>query len=252
MPRAPSSPKEKPVSRVWRPDLVRLPLLTWSRRLFRRFIKFVCRLLVGVCTRCDVRGLENYPSDGAALVVINHLGDADAVLLLAHLPDFPEAVAKIELREYLLLRWVMDGIGVIYVHRGQPDRRALAVALEALRQGRRVIIAPEGRESLTGALEDGTEGAAFLALKAGVPLIPIVLTGTENWRIYGNLKRLRRTRVTLRVGEPFVLARPARGPAARADATWQIMEALARLLPAGYRGVYSDLASQSPAPENVT
>ncbi len=240
MPTQPSSPLEKPVSVVWQPHLVRLPPLSRTRCLFRRFIKSLCRLLVSVCARCEVRGLENYPRQGAALVVINHLGDADAVILLANLPDFPEVIGKIELRDIPPLRWVMDGLGVIYVHRGRPDRRALSAALEALRQGRKVIIAPEGRESLTGALEAGTEGAAFLALKAGVPLVPIALTGSENWRVYGNLRRFRRTRLTLTVGEPFALARQARGPGALAEGTRQIMESLARLLPPEYRGKYSD------------
>ncbi len=237
MPTAPSSSTEKPVSQVWRPDLTRLPRLSWTRCLFRRFIKAVCRLLVFTCTRCQICGLENYPTEGAALVVINHLADADSVVVLAALPDFPEVIGKIELREIAPLRWVTDGLGIIWVHRGQPDRRALSAALEALRNGRRVIVAPEGRESLTGALERGTEGAAFLARKSGAQIVPVVLTGTE--RVYGSLKRLRRAQVTLTAGEPFVLARQDRGPGALAEGTRQIMETLAGLLPAGYRGEYA-------------
>jgi 1-acyl-sn-glycerol-3-phosphate acyltransferase len=123
------------------------------------------------------------------------------------------------------------------VHRGQPDRRAISAVLEAFHQGRRVLLAPEGRESLTGALEAGTEGAAFLALKANMPVVPITLTGTEH--IYSNLKRLRRTPVTLTVGEPFVLTRQASGPDRFKQATCQIMETLARQLPGPYRGAYS-------------
>jgi 1-acyl-sn-glycerol-3-phosphate acyltransferase len=214
-----------------------LPRLSWTRRLFRRFIKVVCRLLVFTCTRCQVRGLENYPTEGAALVVINHLADADSVITLAVLPDFPEVIGKIELRAIAPLRWVTDGLGIIWVHRGQPDRRALSAALEALSQQRRVIIAPEGRESLTGALERGTDGAAFLARKSGVKIVPVALTGTEH--IYGSLKLLRRAHVTLTVGRPFALVRQDRGPGALAEGTWQIMETLARLLPAGYRGEYA-------------
>jgi 1-acyl-sn-glycerol-3-phosphate acyltransferase len=239
MPIPPSSPTEKPISAVWQPELTRLPHLSWARRLFRRFIKLVCRWLVIVCTRCDVRGLENYPLRGAALVIINHLGDPDAVIVLGTLPDFPEIIGKIELRSIRRLRLVTDGLGIIWIHRGRADRRALSVALEALRQGRKVIIAPEGRESLTGALEPGMDGAAFLAFKSGVPIIPITLTGTENWRVYGGLKKWKRARVTLTVGKPFFLPRQARGPAALADGTRQIMETLARQLPSEYRGVYS-------------
>jgi len=236
---APSSPTPKPVSQVWRPDLTRLPPLTRSHRLFRRFIKWLCRVVIFVCTRATVRGLENYPRQGPALVVINHLGDPDAVLALAYLPEFPEVIGKIELRDIFILRLVMDALGILWVHRGQPDRKAVSAALEAFRQGRRVIIAPEGRESVTGALEPGTVGAAFLALKANVPVVPITITGTEFRRIENNLKKLRRTPVTLTVGQPFVLPKQAGRHEGLREGTRLIMERLARQLPPEYRGVYS-------------
>ncbi len=94
-----SSPTPKPVSKIWRPDLTRLPELTFSRRLFRRFFQTLCRVVVSICTRTVVHGRENYPARGPALIVINHLGDPDAVLVVAALPDFPEVIGKIELRD---------------------------------------------------------------------------------------------------------------------------------------------------------
>jgi 1-acyl-sn-glycerol-3-phosphate acyltransferase len=244
---APSSPTLKPVSEVWRPDLTRLPVLTRGRRLFRRFFQFFCRVVVFVCTKMTILGLENYPPRGPALVVINHLGDPDAILVMAALPDFPEVIVKIELRDIPVLRLVADMLGVIWVHRGQPDRRAISAALEAFRQGRRMIIAPEGRESVSGALEAGTQGAAFLALRAGVPVVPVTITGSEFRLVENNLKKLRRVPVALRVGKPFVLPQPAlsrlEGKAQARDAlqegTRLIMEALAHQLPPAYRGVYA-------------
>ena len=181
--RAPSSPTPKPVSEVWQPGLTRLPPLTRGRRLFRGFIRALCRVVIFGCTRASVRGLENYPRQGPALVVINHLGDPDAVLVSYCLPEFPEVVGKIELRDIPILRLVTDGLGIIWVHRGRPDRKVITAVLEAFHQGRRVLIAPEARESVTGALESGTDGAAFLALKAGVPVVPVTITGTENRRV---------------------------------------------------------------------
>jgi 1-acyl-sn-glycerol-3-phosphate acyltransferase len=59
-----------------------------------------------------------------------------------------------------------------------------------------VALAPEGRQSLIGGLEDGNEGAAFLALKSGAPIVPIAMTGTENQNVYGHMKRWKRTPVT--------------------------------------------------------
>jgi 1-acyl-sn-glycerol-3-phosphate acyltransferase len=241
MQKTPSSPLPKPVSEFSQPVVTRLPPLTWGRRLFRAFVRALCRVVIRLCTRFTVQGMENYPLQNPALVVINHLGDPDGVLLLACLPEFPEAIGKIELRNISILRWVMDGLGTIWVHRGQPDRKAISAALEALQQGRRVIIAPEGRESLTGALEAGTDGAAYLALKAGVPVVPVTITGTETRRIYGNLRRLRRTTVTLTVGQPFVLPQHADRRQALRQGTRLIMEKLALQLPPEYRGVYSSV-----------
>ncbi len=239
MPRTPFSPTEKPLSTLWQPELTRLARLSWTRVLFRRFVKGLCRLLVFTFTRCEVHGMENYPADGPALIVMNHLGDPDIVVVVASLPDFPEMIGKIEARDIRILRWVGDSVGVIWIHRGRPDRRALSAALTAFKEGRRVIIAPEGRESLTGGLETGTHGAAFLASRGAVPIIPITLTGTENWHVYGLMKKMSRARISLTVGKPFHLPALAHGSANLVDGTRQIMEALARQLPPEYRGVYS-------------
>jgi 1-acyl-sn-glycerol-3-phosphate acyltransferase len=150
-----------------------------------------------------------------------------------------ETLSKAELYDYPVLGKLMDAYGVIWVRRGQPDRRALRAALDGLRQGRFVAIAPEGRESLSGALEQGTEGAAYLALKAGVPVLPLTFTGTENTRIYGNLIRLRRTDVSMTVGEPFRLVELPDRKRAIELGTQKIMRALAAQLPPEYRGVYA-------------
>jgi 1-acyl-sn-glycerol-3-phosphate acyltransferase len=172
-------------------------------------------------------------------VVINHLGDPDAVLVIAALPYFPEVFVKIELRDITILRWLGDLLGVIWVHRGQPDRRAISAALEAFRAGRMVLIAPEGRESLTDALEPGTEGAAFLALEAGVPVIPVTLTGSESRHIEDNLKKFHRSPVTVNIGKPFNLPILKKNPGALQEATRLIMESLARQLPPEFRGFYA-------------
>jgi 1-acyl-sn-glycerol-3-phosphate acyltransferase len=233
------SPNPKPINQVYHPEITRLPVLTRSRRLFRRFFQLFCRVVVFVCTKTTLCGLKNYPPRGPALVVINHLGDPDAILGLAALPDTPDFIGKIELRDIPMLRFLAELYGVIWIHRGQPDRRALSATLQAFRQGRRIIIAPEGRESVSGALEEGTEGAAFLALKAGVPVVPVTIIGSEFRHIENNLKKLQRTQVMVTVGKPFILPQQARGQDSLRVGTRLIMEALARQLPPEYRGVYA-------------
>lgn len=228
----------KPITDVWRPELVALPRLTLARRLFRQFMRQLMKFLILVLTRPTVTGMENFPRKGPAVVVINHLGDADAVLLGASIPYMIEAMGKIELNDHWLAGPMLRGYGMIWVHRGRPDRKALRAALDALAQGRLVTIAPEGRQSLIGGLEEGNEGAAFLALKSGAQIVPIAMTGTENGNIWGHVKRFRRAPVTLTVGKPFFLQeRPDRQEMMR-EGTRQIMQSLADLLPESYRGNY--------------
>lgn len=241
MQKQPSS-QPKPVTDWWRPELVELPRLTFARRLFRLFLRGLAKLLVSVLLRAAVTGVENFPKKGPTLVVINHLGDADVVLLGASIPTTIDGMGKIELYEHWLVGPLFRGYGVIWVHRGKPDRKAIRAALDGLTEGRIIALAPEGRQTVEGGLEEGTEGAAFLAIKSGVPIIPVAMTGTENDNIYGNFKRWKRPRVTLSVGKPFFIREQADRQKMMRDGTRQIMESLANLLPESYRGIYKESA----------
>lgn len=230
----PSKPRSEEIS----PEITRLPALTFWRKVFRRLVLIFLRLLVGLCLRVEVIGRENMPRQGPLLIVSNHLGDADVLVGLAHTWLPVDIIAKAELYHYPVLGKLMDAYGVIWIHRGQPDRRALRSVLDGLAAGRVFGIAPEGRESLTGSLEEGTGGAAYLAVKSKAPIFPVTFTGTENRRVFENLKRFKRTRVTLTMGPVFHLEEYPQRREAIEQGTSQIMNALASQLPPEYRGVY--------------
>lgn len=234
----PSSPEPKPVTVWWRPDLVALPKLTLPRRAFRVFARGLAKLVTFFTMNAAVCGMEDFPKHGPALIVINHLGDADAVLLAASIPTTIDGMGKIELYEHWLVGPLFRAYGIIWVHRGRPDRKAIRAALDGLSQGRFVAIAPEGRQSVVGGLEEGTEGAAFLAMKSGAPIVPVAMTGTENENVYGHMRKWKRARVTLSVGEMFYLKEQADRQKMLREGTSQIMESLASLLPESYRGNY--------------
>jgi 1-acyl-sn-glycerol-3-phosphate acyltransferase len=234
-----SPPTEpKPHSLVIRPEITRLPNLTTWRRFFRWLVVRLVRLLVRLVTRTRATGVENIPRNAAALIVTNHLGDADLAIGMAVSPVAVDPVSKADLYDYPVLGKLMDAYGVIWIHRGQPDRRAIRAVLDGLAQGRLVAIAPEGRESVTGELEEGTDGATYLALKSGAPIIPVVFTGTENTHLYGSLKHLRRPEITVTIGSSFYLNQQPERREAMKEGTLQIMRALAALLPPSYQGIY--------------
>jgi 1-acyl-sn-glycerol-3-phosphate acyltransferase len=190
--------------------------------------------------RLEVEGHAHIPRAGGCLLVFNHLSNFDPHLIFTLMPrrDAGGLVAA-DYRRRPAARWLLERAGAIWLERGRSDRQALAAALARLRAGWLVGLAPEGGRSRSGALGHGRHGAAFLAEHAGVPILPVAVTGTE--RIAAALPRLHRVPVRVRFGAPFRL--PALDGVPRRERlaahTDTIMHQIAALLPPAYRGVYA-------------
>jgi 1-acyl-sn-glycerol-3-phosphate acyltransferase len=129
------------------------------------------------------------------------------------------------------------------VRRNEADLVALRRANEALKQGLAVCIFPEGRRSGSAArLGEAWPGAALIALRADATILPVAITGSQRLGMpLMFLRFYRQDRVTLTIGAPFRLPKPARINAEAAQAGTQlIMERIAALLPPSYRGYYGD------------
>ena len=211
-----------------------------GRLLFRRFACFALRVFLRLFTRLETKGLENVPEGGPLLVAFNHLAHLDAILVLPFLPQPVEGIALEDLYHVPVTGQLLRLYGTIPVHRDQFDRDVIRRALQVLAEGRILALAPEARMSLTGALEQARQGAAYLALRSGAPVLPVAVTGTET--VPADLKRLRRPRLTVTFGEVIITPPRASKPQARrqqvADFTDEIMYRIAALLPLEYRGVY--------------
>jgi 1-acyl-sn-glycerol-3-phosphate acyltransferase len=133
-------------------------------------------------------------------------------------------------------------LNVIWVDRFNADFSAIREALSRLKKGGALVLAPEGTRSKTGALIEGRPGISYLAAKAGVPIVPVAIVGSEDKVVVSYLKRLRRAPITIRIGEPFTLPPvPVKDrEAALQQYTDEIMCRIAALLPVEYRGVYTD------------
>lgn len=206
-------------------------------------LRSLLRILLSLLTHWEVEGEENLPPGGPLLVVFNHLAWFDAPLAIAALPWPMTGIALKDLQRIPVTGQLLSLTGVIWVDRGRYDREALRQALTLLKEGGVLGIAPEGRMSVTGALERGKTGPVFIARKADVPILPIGITGTE--KALGEWRSFRRAHLKAVIGRVFRL--PERGrfesrkEERQADADF-IMERLAELLPPEYRGVYADSA----------
>lgn len=206
----------------------------------RKILRGIVRLLFRLLCRLSVEGLECTNIQGGAILAANHLSRLDAPLVFAITPrdDITGLVAD----KYLKNIWVrplVEAVKGIWIHREDADFQALRAALQYLRSGGMLGIAPEGTRSHTGSLQLAKTGAAYLAQKAGVPVIPTAIWGTES--AVAKLLRLQRPRIYVRFGAPFYLPpldRDNRGRALQRD-TDEIMCRIAALLPVKYRGVYA-------------
>ncbi len=217
--------------------------------LMQRVFKLIAFFLL----KQRVIGLENIPKQGAYLLVMNHLSIWDPPIVFMHTPRRMIVFVADKWRKNALIAWVVETVGAVWVARGEADMSAIKQSLNFLRGGYPMGMAPEGTRSHTGALIQGKTGAAYLADRAGVPIVPTVVYGTES--VTQNLKRLRRTETIMKVGEPFRLPQNGRAKAADLEQyTDQIMIAIARLLPPQYHGVYADhpLLKETPASEADT
>jgi 1-acyl-sn-glycerol-3-phosphate acyltransferase len=195
---------------------------------------------MGLVARREVTGIENIPRSGACLVVFNQTSVFDTPIVNTLVPraDVTGLVA-LDYRRNPFYRVLIEAGGGMWIRRSSSDRAALQAALRALERGWVVEISPEGRRSPTGALVRAKPGAAFLATRTGAPVVPVAFTNTEN--LAASLRRLRRSTITVRVGEPFQLD-PIDGGNRHLrllDATDQVMCRVAALLPPRYRGVYA-------------
>jgi len=203
--------------------------------------------LLPLYCRIEVRGLENVPPDGPLVIASNHLNDADPGIICTSIRRPIAFMAKIELFRVPLLAQFLRSFGSFPVRRGEADISTLRMANENLKLERAVCIFPEGtREGFAEKLTEALPGAAIVALRNDVPILPIAITGSGRLQIPGMFLRVdRRLKVSLTIGEAFHLEKPARlnAEAAR-EGTREIMERIAALLPPENRGYYGYVTEQ--------
>ena len=223
-----------------------------ERRWFYRALQALIRAIIRLFGIVEVSGTENFPSNGPYIIAINHLHWMDIPVLFIILPHEVATFAAEKWENHWSVGWLLRTFGhAIFVRRGEADRRALREALNWLKRGGVLGIAPEGTRSRLGVLQPGKPGVAYLASRTGVPVVPVAMWGHE--KFWAAVRHLRRPRVYIRVGEPILLPGiPNRAKGKQLDEyTEQIMLAIARLLPEEYRGVYSDKVREEEVHEGA-
>lgn len=215
-------------------------------------LKYVSRLTLGPLARALFRativGRKNVPKSGAVILASNHLSFIDSVVITLFAPRPVSFLAKDTYFtgtgiKGFASRTFFRGIGAIPVSRGagQAAQDALDAGLGLLEEGEAFAIYPEGTRSRDGKLYRGKTGVAWLALTAGVPVIPVALKGTNNVQPIGS-RGIRPAKVTIHFGAPLDLSRHGKADSGRArrNATDEVMDAIAALSGQERSGGYNE------------
>lgn len=163
---------------------------TGRHALYRRWVYRYAHwwgkvVLKATGSKVTVRGLENVPS-GPVVFMGNHLGIFDVMLLLGQIDKPIAFIAKKELAKIPIISSLMGHVGCLYLDRQDVRQaaRTFSQAIRQIRQGLSMVIFPEGTRSQTGQIAEFKSGSMKLAIKAGVPIVPLRIEGTG--RVFEN------------------------------------------------------------------
>lgn len=176
------------------------------------FARGLVELVSRLYWRVEIRDRDKLPRTGAFVIAPVHRSNIDTLLAGCLTRRRIRFMGKDSLWKYRWSGALFSSLGAFPVHRGTPDREALRRCEEAVRGGEPVVLFPEGTRQSGPRLHPLFEGAAFVAARAGVPVVPVGIGGSE-WAMPKGSKRIRPVKVVMVVGDP--IHPPARGEGGR-------------------------------------
>ncbi len=174
----------------------------------RGVVELVCRSF----WRVEIRGKENVPRTGAYVIAPVHRSNIDTLLAGCLTHRRIRFMGKDSLWKYRWSGALFGSLGAFPVRRGSPDREALRRCEDAVNGGEPVVLFPEGTRQSGPKLHPLFEGAAFVAARAGVPILPVGIGGSE-WAMRKGSKFVSPVKVVMVVGQ--VMAPPERAAGGR-------------------------------------
>lgn len=170
----------------------------WLYAVVRGIVVGFCRLF----WRVTVEGREHLPSSGAYVLSPVHRSNIDTPLVAAVTRRRLRYMGKQEMWKVRPIGALFSALGSFPVNRGSADREALRRCIEVLAEGEPLVLFPEGTRRSGPVVEDLFDGAAYVAAKAGVPIVPVGIGGSEAAMPKG-AKLIRPVKVHIVIGPPI-------------------------------------------------
>jgi len=165
------------------------------------------RVLFRLRGRWRVYGRGNVPQTGGAVIAANHVSYLDPPAVGAGLKRNCYYMGKKELFRIPVFAQLIRLCGCFPVDRDKQDKQAVRTAVQLLKEGNLLAIFPEGSRSPDGTLQEAGIGAALIANRAGVPIVPAVVRGTYEALPMG-AKWVRRADISVTYGKPMPSSSP--------------------------------------------
>lgn len=177
--------------------------MTRGQRVVYWFTRYVIVAVSKVLFRVEVVGRENLPKSGACVVAPVHRSNLDTPILACVTRRRMRFMGKDSLWSTRFGNWYLTALGGFPVARGTADREALRACHAIIDRGEPLVMFPEGTRRFGETIGDLFDGPAFVAARAGVPIIPIGVGGSERVMPKG-AKLIRPSKIVLIVGAPIV------------------------------------------------
>ncbi len=214
----------------------------WPRR---RFIRWLLRssidIAAGLLVRWEITGKENIPQTGPLLVVGNHFHFVDTIAPIKTVRKPLEFIGDFEMPNAPpIMRIFPNAWQTLKIEQGTPNYEALQASEAILAQNGMLVIYPEGHVH-SGPLNPALPGAAYMALRTGVPILPMGTISDNHWKLFNTItEQKRRLKVMTKIGKifgPLKTENPNRPSRKEIKAAGDlIMTKIAALLPKEYRG----------------
>ncbi len=174
--------------------------------MFYTIVKGILSVLIWLFFKFKVFGADNIPKEGGVIIASNHVSYLDIPFLACGIGRSVDFIAKSELFRNRVFGWILKSLGTFPIKRGSIDRWAISEAIKRLRDGRVIVIYPEGARSKDGRLNDPKRGIGMLVALSGARVIPSFIMGTGTVLPRG-ARMIRFNPVRLYLGNPLDFTR---------------------------------------------
>ena len=173
-----------------------------SSRVFYQVVRFIVVSFNRTYNRMSVTGRENIPTTGAFVLAPVHRSYIDTPIASACTRRRMRFMGKDSLWKNRAVGWTLSSLGAFPVSRGTADREAVTRAISVLESGEPLVLFPEGERKSGPTVLPLLDGAAYIACKAGAPIIPVGIGGSE--RVMGKgMNFIRPSKLVVKIGTPI-------------------------------------------------